>query len=78
MAQKKRRPDNQLTEEWDAPWYHLLAWPVRITLVPMTLGNLLRSRSADNAAKTVLYCGDEAMSGEELERSTSRLAQSPR
>src|ERR1035441_8957789 len=47
---------------------------MRSTLDPMTLGELLHSRSTDNPAKTVLFCGDQTMSWEELDTSTSRLA----
>ena len=43
-------------------------------LDPMTLGELLHSRSTDNPSKTVLYCGEQTMSWEDLDRSTTRLA----
>lgn len=47
---------------------------MRPTLDPMTLGELLHSRSRENPAKTVLFCEDRTMSYEELDRSTTRLA----
>jgi long-chain acyl-CoA synthetase len=40
----------------------------------MTLGKLLHSRTIENPAGTVLFCGDVTMSWEELDTSTSRLA----
>jgi long-chain acyl-CoA synthetase len=40
----------------------------------MTLGELLHSRSIENPAKAVLFCGDQTMSYEDVDRSTSRLA----
>ena len=40
----------------------------------MTLGELLHSRSIENPAKTALFCGDETISYEELDVSTTRLA----
>jgi len=40
----------------------------------MTLGELVHSRSVENPANTVLFCGGETISWEELDKSTSRLA----